>query len=159
VAVDSTGNLYIADSDNNLVRKVDASGTISTVAGDTAAAQAASDAKQPAPTGDSSGDGGPATAAKLDRPRGIAVDSAGNVYIAQESGDPATDTTGARIRRIDPSGTISTFAGTGTAGYSGDGGPADRARLKQPRGVAVDRRTGTVFIGDTAGNRIRQVGP
>ncbi|HEV8627406.1 MAG TPA: hypothetical protein VG034_23455 [Acidimicrobiia bacterium] len=162
LAIDSAGNLYIADSDNNLVRKVDAQGVITTIAGDTAAAQAASDAKQPAPTGDSSGDGGAATAAKLDRPRGIAVDSGGNVYIAQESGDPATDTTGARIRRIDPSGTITSIAGTGrTAGrgrVAGDPGPvpAGEAEFNTMHDLAVDS-AGNLWIADSKNNLVRVV--
>src|SRR5207302_2708919 len=98
-----------------------------TVPGAVAAATNAANAKQPVPPSASAGAGGPAGAAHLDGPRGIAVDSLGNVYVAQESGDPATDTTGARIRRIDPSGTISTIAGDGkTSGrgrVAGDPGP------------------------------------
>ena len=162
VALDSGGNLYIADSDNNLVRKVDANGTITTIAGDTAAAQAASDAKQPVPGGDSSGDGGAATAAKLDRPRGIAVDSAGNVYIAQEAVDPATNTTGARIRRIDPAGTISSIAGNGrTSGRGrvvGDPGPvpAGEAEFNTMHDLAVDE-AGNLWIADSKNNLVRVV--
>jgi sugar lactone lactonase YvrE len=162
VGVDSAGDLFIADSDNNLVRKVDTNGTITTIAGDTAAAQAASDARTPVATGDSSGDGGPATAAKLDRPRGIAVDSAGNVYIAQESGDPATDTVGARIRRIDPSGTITSIAGTGkTSGrgrVAGDPGPspAGEAEFNTMHDLAVDS-AGNLWIADSKNNLVRVV--
>ena len=94
VAVDSAGTMYISDTDNNLVRKVDAERHDHDHRQHTAAAQSAADAKQPIAPSDSAGDGGPAAAAHLDGPRGIAVDSLGNVYIAQESGDPATDTTG-----------------------------------------------------------------
>jgi sugar lactone lactonase YvrE len=162
VGVDSAGDLFIADSDNNLVRKVDTNGTITTIAGDTAAAQAASDAKTPVATGESTGDGGPATAAKLDRPRGIAVDSAGNVYIAQESGDPATDTVGARIRRIDPSGTINSIAGTGrTSGrgrVAGDPGPspAGEAEFNTMHDLAIDD-AGNLWIADSKNNLVRVV--
>jgi ribosomal protein L24E len=162
VAVDSAGNIYIADSDNNLVRKVDANGTITTIAGDTAAAQSAADAKQPLPPSDSAGDGGPASAAHLDIPRGIAVDSLGNVYIAQEAGDPATDTTGARIRRIDPSGTITTIAGTGkTSGrgrVAGDPGPtpAAQAEFNTMHDLAIDP-SGHLWIADSKNNLVRVV--
>jgi len=162
VAVDSAGDLFIADSDNNLVRKVDTNGTITTLAGDTAAAQAASDAKTPVATGDSSGDGGAATAAKLDRPRGIAVDSASNVYVAQESGDPATDTAGARIRRIDPSGTINSIAGTGRTSsrgrVAGDPGPvpAGQAEFNTMHDIAIDP-AGNLWIADSKNNLVRMV--
>jgi len=162
VGVDSAGNLYIADSDNNLVRKVDTNGTITTIAGDTAAAQAASDARTPVATGESTGDGGPATAAKLDRPRGIAVDSGGNVYIAQESGDPATDTVGARIRRIDPSGTINSIAGTGRSSgrgrVAGDPGPAPagEAEFNTMHDIAIDD-AGNLWIADSKNNLVRVV--
>src|SRR5437764_15472225 len=103
MAVDQAGNIYIADSGNNLVRKVDANGTITTIAGDTKAAQPAADAKQPLGPSDSSGDGGPASAAHVDGPRGIAVAGLGDVYLARRGGDPATRTNGARIARDDPS--------------------------------------------------------
>jgi sugar lactone lactonase YvrE/ribosomal protein L24E len=162
VAVDSAGDLFIADSDNNLVRKVDTNGVITTIAGDTAAAQAASDAKQPVATGDSSGDGGPGTAAKLDRPRGIAVDSLGNIYIAQESGDPATDTVGARIRRIDPSGAITSIAGTGRSSgrgrVAGDPGPtpAGEAEFNTMHDIAIDS-AGNLWIADSKNNLVRVV--
>ena len=162
VAVDPAGNLFIADSDNNLVRKVDAAGIITTVAGDRAAAQAASDARQPVPGGDSSGDGGPATAAKLDRPRGIAVDSSGNVYIAQEAVDPATNTSGARIRRIDPAGTITSIAGTGrTSGrgrVAGDPGPvpAGEAEFNTMHDLVVDS-AGNLWIADSKNNLVRVI--
>jgi sugar lactone lactonase YvrE len=159
VAIDSAGNLFIADSDNNLVRKVDTTGTITTLAGDAAAAQSAADAKQPVPPSNSSGDGGPATAAHLDLPRGIAVDSLGNVYIAQEAADPAS---GARIRRIDPSGTITTIAGTGaTSGrgrVAGDPGPvpASQAEFNTMHDLAVDD-AGNLWIADSKNNLVRMV--
>ncbi|MGE7271105.1 fibronectin type III domain-containing protein [Brevibacillus panacihumi] len=134
VAVDSSGNLYIAEYANNLVRKVDASGQISTVAG----------------TGSLgfSGDEGPATSAQLNRPYGVAVDDSGNLYISDYFNN--------RIRKVDASGKISTVAGTGTRGYSGDGGPATLAQLYYPTGVAVDS-SGSLYIVDNANNRIRKV--
>ena len=134
VAVDGAGNLYIADTLNHRIRKVDAStGNILTVAG----------------TGTSgfSGDGGPASAARLTSPFGVAVDGAGNLYIA--------DTLNLRIRKVDASGTISTIAGTGTFGFSGDGGPPALARLYRPRGVTVDG-AGNLYIADTENHRIRR---
>jgi sugar lactone lactonase YvrE len=162
IAVDTAGNVYISDSGNNLVRKVDTSGTISTIAGDAAAATNAANAKQAVPPSDSAGDGGPATAAHLDGPRGIAVDSLGNVYIGQQSGDPATDTTGARIRRIDPSGTISTIAGDGkTSGrgqVAGDPGPvpAGQAEFNTMHDLGIDP-AGNLWIADSKNNLVRVV--
>jgi sugar lactone lactonase YvrE len=159
VAVDSAGDLFIADSDNNLIRKVDAQGIITTIAGDTAAAQTAADAMQPVPPSDSSGDGGPSTAAHVDSPRGIAVDSKGNVYIAQEAKDPNA---GARIRRIDPSGTINSIAGTGrTSGrgrVAGDPGPvaAGEAEFNTMHDVAVDS-AGNLWIADSKNNLVRVI--
>jgi sugar lactone lactonase YvrE/ribosomal protein L24E len=159
VAVDSAGNLFIADSDNNLVRKVDTNGTITTIAGDTAAAKAAADANQPVPPSDSAGDGGPASAAHLDCPRGIAVDSLGNIYIAQEAKDPNA---GARIRRIDPSGTITSIAGNGrTSGrgrVAGDPGPvpAGEAEFNTMHDLAVDE-AGNLWIADSKNNLVRVV--
>ncbi len=159
VAVDSAGDLFIADSDNNLVRKVDTQGIITTLAGDTAAAQAAADAAQPVPPSDSSGDGGPASAAHVDSPRGIAVDSKGNVYIAQEAKDPNA---GARIRRIDPSGTINSIAGTGRSSgrgrVAGDPGPvpAGEAEFNTMHDVAVDS-AGNLWIADSKNNLVRVI--
>ena len=136
VAVDAAGNLYIADTRNQRIRRVDPSGIITTIAG----------------TGERSfaGDDGPAVEARLDHPFGVAVDAAGNLYIA--------DTFNQRIRRVDPSGTISTFAGTGIFGFSGDGGPAVEARLDNPTGVAVDA-AGNLYIADQQNHRIRRVDP
>ncbi len=132
VAVDSAGNLYISDTDNNRIRKVTA-GIISTVAGNG--------------TQGFSGDGGPAPAAQLNNPYGVAVDSAGNLYIA--------DFINSRIRKV-TAGTISTVAGNGTAGFSGDGGPATAAQLRYPSGVAIDP-AGNLCIADESNNRIRKV--
>lgn len=132
VAVDAAGNLYISDCSNLVVRKVDTRGIITTVAGG----------------GQALGDGGPAAEAKLDLPQGLAVDAAGNLYIA--------DTEQNRIRKVRPDGVISTVAGTGTSGFSGDGGPATSARLQRPAGVAVDA-AGRIYIADTDNDRIRVV--
>ena len=106
-SVDAAGNIYIADTGNNRIRKVDAYGVINTVAGNGDA--------------DFSGDGGPATAASLNGPFGTAVDAAGNIYIA--------DTNNNRIRKVDTKGIISTVAGSNTFGFGGDGGPATAAVL------------------------------
>jgi RHS repeat-associated protein len=135
VAVDASGNIYIADSFNNCIRKVDTSGIITTVAGDG--------------TWGYSGDGGPAAQAKLRHPWGVAVDASGNIYIA--------DTTNHCIRKVDTSGIITTVAGDGTWGYSGDGGPAAQANLHHPWGVAVDA-SGNIYIADHDYHRVRKVG-
>ena len=130
LTVDSAGNLFIADSDNNRIREVSSKGIITTVAG----------------TGDSgySGDGGPATDARLLHPQGLTVDGAGNLFIADLS----------TIRKVSSDGIISTVAGTGRLGYSGDLGPAANAQLLGPSGVAMDS-TGNLFIADEG--RIRKV--
>jgi streptogramin lyase len=136
VAVDGSGNIYIADTDNNRIRKVDATThDITTVAGNG--------------TGGFSGDGGPATSATLTSPYGVAVDSSGNIFIA--------DTFAHRIREVDRStGNITTVAGDGTYAFSGDGGPATSAGLANPYGVAVNG-AGNVYIADTSNQRIREV--
>ena len=131
MAVDVAGNLYIADTGNHRIRKVDATGTITTIAGRTF-----------------SGDGGPASQAQLSEPEGVAADRAGNVYIA--------DSNNHRIRKVDATGTITTIAGTGESGFSGDGGPASQAQLSLPRGVAVDG-LGNLYIADRSNSRIRKV--
>ena len=134
VALDGAGNLYIADSFNNRIRKVDAAGVISTVAGDG--------------TWGYGGDGGAAVAAQLAGPSAVAVDGAGNLYIA--------DTDNNRIRKVDAAGVISTVAGTGRSGYSGDGGAAVAAQLQDPGAVALDG-AGNLYFSDQSNQRIRKV--
>jgi sugar lactone lactonase YvrE len=135
LAVDRQGNVYIADSANYRVRKLSPGGTISTFAGKGGA-------------GGALGDGGQATAARLGAPRSVAVDGQGNVYIA--------DYNAHRVRMVRPNGTITTFAGTGQASFSGDGGPAAAARLYAPAAVAVDGQ-GNVYIVDSYNQRVRKV--
>lgn len=133
VVVDPSGWVLIADSGNNRIRRVD-SGIVTTVAG----------------TGipGFSGDGGQATAAALNSPRGLAVDTSGNVYIG--------DSWNNRVRKVTGAGTIATVAGTGVAGFSGEGGDATSAALNSPRGLAVDG-TGALLIADLFNHRIRRV--
>ena len=136
VAVDAAGNVFIADLANNRIRRVDATGRITTVAGAGGYGFA--------------GDGGPAVAAWLKNPAGLAVDGAGGLYIA--------DTFNFCVRRITPAGRITTVAGSGVYGYSGDGGAATNARLASPRGLGCDG-LGNLYIADTGNNRIRRLGP
>jgi trimeric autotransporter adhesin len=190
IVVDPVGNLYIADAANNRVRKVTPAGVISTVAGNGHQGF--------------SGDNGPATAAQLNQPYGLALDAAGNLYIADygnqrvrmigtngnittvagsgqngayADGGPATaalllgphdlatdpagnlyisELLGHRVRRVAPGGTISTVAGTGIAGFGGDGGLATAAQLDQPAGLALDG-AGNLYIVDSLNFRIRKV--
>lgn len=135
MAFDSAGNMYIADTFNNRIRKVSGS-VITTIAG--------------TGTGGFSGDGGPAINAQLNFPKGVAVDAAGNVYIV--------DTYNWRIRVVTPGGTIYTIAGRSTNGYSGDGGPATSARLSFPEAIALGPN-GTLYISDTQNNVIRLLTP
>jgi sugar lactone lactonase YvrE len=134
VAVDAAGNLLIADSNNNRIRRVDGTtGIITTVAGNG--------------TVGFSGDGGPATSTSLDGPASVAVDAAGNLLIVSNQ----------RIRRVDgTTGIITTVAGNGTVGFSGDGGPATSASLFNPSGVAVDS-AGNLLIADSSNKRIRRL--
>src|SRR5205823_3100122 len=127
---------FIADTSNNVVRKVDyTTGAITTVAGDGAYG--------------SRGDGGAATAAELSLPMGVAVDMAGNLFIADHGNRV--------IRQVDRvTGVITTVAGNGTSGYTGDGGPATAAELKDAAGIAVDT-SGDLFLVDTGNDAIREV--
>ena len=136
VALDEEGNIYIADSCNNRIRKViAATGIITTVAGDGSQGF--------------SGDGGPATSAQLAGPIGVALDRAGNLYIADYLNDCIRHVVAA-------TGIITTVAGDGSRGFSGDGGPATAAQLYAPYGVVLDAR-GHLYIADGANNRIRKV--
>src|SRR5208283_2178215 len=181
VAVDRLGNVYLSDSDHHRVRKIDAKGIITTMAGTGLAGF--------------SGDRGPATAAQLDTPYGLGVDLAGAVYVADYlnnrvrrigpdgvittsagSGGPATaaqlleprnvavDAAGNlyiseyganRVRKVTLDGNIHTAAGTGLAGYNGDGYPAVVSQLNQPAGLAVDR-TGVLYIADWGNSLVRK---
>ncbi len=135
IVFDASWSLLIADSGNAKIRRVDATtGVISTIAGTGKTGQG--------------GDGGPATAAELNEPRTIAVAPDGSIFFTE----PQIH----RVRKIDPGGIISTFAGTGKAGFSGDGGPASKAQLNMNRGVNVDG-AGVVWIVDSLNQRIRKV--
>ncbi len=134
IALDSAGNLYVADLGNERVRKITPGGTITTVAGNG--------------NYGTSGDGGPASASPLGGPLSLAFDSAGNLYI----GETYTH----RVRMVTSSGAITTIAGNGQLGFSGDGGPATSAALGNPQGLAVDSN-GDVYIADFTNNRIRAI--
>jgi sugar lactone lactonase YvrE len=136
IGIDAEGNLYIADRDNDVVRKVDRHGIITTVAG----------------TGEGgfSGDAGPATKAMLDDPQDIAIDREGNLFISDSNNE--------RIRRVDRNGIITTVAGTGFAGDSGDGGPAVEAAVNEPDGMVFDAE-GNLYIAEYEGHRVRKIAP
>jgi uncharacterized protein (TIGR03437 family) len=178
VAVDAFGNLFFSDTCNNRIRRVSASGIITTVAG-----------TGPAGVGGGfGGDGGPATAAELSYPDGVAVDAAGDLFIADTGNnrirkvsasgiittlaaglvDPvgvAVDAAGNvffsdgvnnQIRKVSASGIITTIAGTGSRGFSGDGGPAIGAALNGPAGISIDAQ-GNIFLAEASGSRIREL--
>ena len=180
VAVDAAGNVYISDTGNNLIRRVDkTTGNITAVVGskgtantlnhptgiaiDSAGAIYIADTNDQrvvkwannklttiAGTGSKgfSGDGGPATKAALQNPYGVAVDASGSVYIV--------DSTNSRIRKVTPDGTIVTIAGTGALKYTGDGGPATSAAFNFPRGIAIDTQ-GKIYVADTSNQAIRML--
>jgi len=134
MATDASGNLYIADGLANVIRKINAAGVISRFAGNDTAGFA--------------GDGGAAVTAKIDSPYALATDRKGNVYFS--------DMMNNRVRKVDVAGIITTVAGTGTYGYSGDNGPAVGAELKRPAGLAVDT-IGNLYIADADNDVIRMV--
>jgi len=133
IAIDEAGNIYICDGYNNRVRKINTSGIISTIAGTA--------------TGGFSGDGGMATDAELNQPYGIALDRYGNIYISEWTN---------RIRKINASGVITSIAGNGSMGLSGDGGAATLAEFNNPTGIAIDGN-GNVFIADAGNSCIRWI--
>jgi hypothetical protein len=136
VALDAAGNLYVADANNSRIREIDTNGIIHTVAGSSSTAY--------------SGDGGPATTAGLNDPVHVAVDSSGNLWIADEYHY--------RIREVTTNGIINTVAGTNVTGFAGDGGPATSAKFSNPASVAANP-IGGIFIADTGNNRIREIIP
>ncbi len=134
LAFDAAGNLYVADSSNDRVRKISTSGKITTVAGNGVHGY--------------SGNGGPAISATLSNPWTIAFDTGGNLYFSE--------VTNSVVRMVNTSGVISTFAGTGVAGFSGDGGAASAAMLNWPRGIGFDA-SGNLYIADSNNRRVRIV--
>jgi sugar lactone lactonase YvrE len=136
IAVDATGNVYIVDSGNYRIRKVDPNGIITTFAG---------------VPGGSTADNIPATTAQLSVYNGgVAVDASGNVYIAEGSNP--------RIRKVDPSGIITTVAGTGIAGYNGDNIAATTGRFNSLINLSVDKASGNIYVGDALNSRLRKIG-
>ena len=138
VTLDSSGNLYLCDRENHRVRKVDRRGIITTVAGNGVEA-----------TTENIGDGGSATAARLNRPVGSALDRAGNLYIAERNGH--------RVRKVTPAGIITTIAGTGVAGFNGDHADASKAMLHTPRRLTINPTGDVLYIADTGNHRIRRI--
>jgi uncharacterized protein (TIGR03437 family) len=147
LAVDSKGNIYIADTFNGVVRKVTPPGAIATPAGTIGTFAGVGPATGVVTRG-YSGDGGPATSAELSQPSGVAVDSSGNVYIA--------DYGNYTVRKVDTTGKISTVAGTGVWGFSGDGGPANKAMLASPYAITIDP-AGNIYISDLGNTNIREI--
>jgi sugar lactone lactonase YvrE len=134
LAVDGNGTIFFSDSGSSKVRKIDTAGNIATVGGSGEFAD--------------SGDGGPAIAAGIRSPGGLALSPKGELYIA-EAGT-------SRIRKIDPAGIITTVAGTGEPGFSGDGGPANQAMIKSPQRMVFDHE-GNLYFTDRDNNRIRRI--
>jgi sugar lactone lactonase YvrE len=154
VTLDPQGNIFIADNFNHRIRMICAVAPGTTIYGTTCPAEgdittvAGIGFTNPNGTGGFSGDNGPATEAELNYPYTVAFDSAGNMYIPDQLNE--------RVRKVSPAGTITTFAGDGTVGYSGDGQPADKAQLSAPSAVAVDA-AGNIYIADSQNNAIRKV--
>jgi DNA-binding beta-propeller fold protein YncE len=142
VALDAHGNLYVADASNNRVRRISPGGVVRALAGAGPIPPVAS------MRGAYGGNGGPAARARFKFPVGVAFDAHGNLYVA--------DRDNGAVRMISPAGRITTVAGTGVRGYSGDGGPAAKARLNQPEGFAFDR-AGNLYVSDSANNRVRRI--
>ncbi|WP_455432279.1 RICIN domain-containing protein [Streptomyces pratensis] len=134
MVVDSAGDVYIADTGNNRVRKITTDGKITTVVG--------------TGTAGFSGDGGPAESAQLNMPLALVLDSAGTLYISDHRNN--------RVRMVTGDGKITTVAGTGSGGFGGDGGPAVSAQLNNPVGLAVDC-VDTLYIADHVNNRVRRI--
>jgi len=134
IAIDTKGHIYVCDNSNARVRKIDNSGIINTIAGTGVPGY--------------SGDSGHATAAKINNPVGICIDNCENIYI--------TDMVNERVRVINGSGIIKTFAGDGTSGYGGDGGPATAAKLFQPVALCMDKN-GSLYIADRTNRRVRYI--
>ena len=143
IAFDKTGNLFIADNNNNVIRKVDTNGIITTVVGYMNSAGVG--------IAGYGGDGGPADSALLSAPIGVMFDAAGNLYITDEGNNV--------IRKVDTAGIITTFAGNTTGGYSGDGGPATAAQLHFPQNNAAYDSLGNIYFSDAGNNVIRVVSP
>ncbi len=137
---DRAGNMYIAEGIGNRIRKISASGVVTTIAGSASVSG----------TSGFSGDGGPATAALISAPHGIAVDTSGNVIFADQGNN--------RIRKISSTGIISTLAGNDTLGFSGDGGPASLAQISNPMGLSLDKN-GNLYFADCYNYRIRKITP
>ena len=143
IAFDKTGNLFIADNNNNVIRKVDTNGIITTVVGYMNSAGVG--------IAGYGGDDGPADSALLSAPIGVMFDAAGNLYITDEGNNV--------IRKVDTAGIITTFAGNTTGGYSGDGGPATAAQLHFPQNNAAYDSLGNIYFSDAGNNVIRVVSP
>jgi DNA-binding beta-propeller fold protein YncE len=135
LVVDQDGNILLADRGNHVIYKIAPDGWRTVFAGNGVQGYA--------------GDGGPATEASINTPHDVRLDAQGNLYIA--------DVFNHRIRKVDRSGIITTVAGTGVAGFSGDGGPAEKAQLNEPYGVLPDRE-GNLLIADSENNRVRRIG-